>query len=98
MPPPPDFLQVRDGLVLVAVRIQPRASQNEIVGPIEAELKIKIAAPPVDSAANDALLRFLAGRLDCPRGAIQLVRGQKSRHKIVSIRGLDPDTIRTLLS
>jgi|ERR1043166_7648708 uncharacterized protein (TIGR00251 family) len=98
MQPTPDFLQVRDDLVFIAIKVQPRAARNEIVGPINAALKIKITAPPVDSAANDALLRFLSERLHCPRGAVQIVRGQKSRHKIVSVHGLDLDTIRRLLS
>ena len=52
------------------------------------ELKIKITAPPVDSAANEALVQFLAAKLDCSKGAVRLVRGQTSRHKIVAITGL----------
>jgi uncharacterized protein (TIGR00251 family) len=89
----PPFLQTRDGLVYLAVKVQPRASANEIVAPHGNELKIKVTAPPVDSAANETLLEFLAGRLDCAPRAVQLVRGATSRHKLVSISGLSAETV-----
>ncbi len=73
---------------MLSVKLQPRASNNEIGTPVGGELKIKVTAPPVDAAANEALLRLLADRLDCSRGSVQLVRGQTSRHKTVGIRGL----------
>ena len=84
---PPFLRPQKDGLAL-AVKLQPRASRNEIGEPLGDELKIKVTAPPVDAAANEALLRLLAERLDCPRGAVQLVRGQTSRHKTILIQGL----------
>lgn len=77
-----------DGLLL-AVKVQPRASANAIVGPLGAELRIKVTAPPVDAAANEALIRFLAEKLDCPRNCIELFRGHTSRHKLLKLRGLD---------
>lgn len=84
----PAFLRpAKDGLLL-SIRVQPRASQDAIAESLGEELKIRIAAPPVDDAANEALTRFLAQRLGCPRGHIRLVRGRTSRHKVVSIRGL----------
>ncbi len=86
----PAFLQVHDHGVCLAVRLQPRAARNEIVGPVGNELKIQVTAPPVDAAANEALLRLLAEALACPRGAVQLVRGNTSRHKQVAVRGLSP--------
>jgi len=46
------------------------------------ELRIKVTAPPVDAAANEALIKLLAEKLDCARGLVELVRGHKSRHKI----------------
>jgi hypothetical protein len=73
--------------VLIRVKVQPRATRTAVEGPLGNELKIRIAAPPVDDAANAALLRFLAECLDCPRGHVQLVRGQKSRNKILVIAG-----------
>ena len=49
--------------------------------PLGDELKIKVTAPPVDAAANQALIELLAEKLDCPRGRVELIRGQTSRHK-----------------
>ena len=89
----PPFLRTHADGVYLAVKVQPRASRNEIGEAVGAELKIKVTAPPVDSAANEALLRLLAETLGCPRGAVQLVRGQTSRHKVVLIRGLSVASI-----
>ncbi len=83
-----EFLSAHQNGVYLAVRLQPRASSNEIVETIGDELKIKVTAPPVDAAANEALLKLLKEKLDCPRSALQLVRGQTSRHKVVFIQGL----------
>jgi len=85
----PTFVRVQpDGVVVLSLKVQPRASENEISGAVGNELKIRITAPPVDSAANEALLRFLSEKLDCPASAVQLIRGATSRHKIVAIHGL----------
>lgn len=84
----PPWLRAVSGGVELAIKLQPRASREEICGEIGAELKIKVTAPPVDSAANEALVRFLAEKLDCPRGAVQLVRGLTSRHKTVRVTGI----------
>ncbi len=84
----PPFLRAHADGVYLAVKVQPRASKNEIGEPLGHELKVKVTTPPVESAANEALLRFLAGQLNCPRGAVELVRGQTSRHKVVFVRGL----------
>jgi len=88
----PAFLRVEPDGVLLSVKLQPRASVNEIGEPLGNELRIKVAAPPVDSAANDALVRFLADTLDCPRNRIELVRGHKSRHKILKLHGITAET------
>ena len=73
--------------VYLSVKLQPRASRNEVQGLHGAELKICVTAPPVDSAANSALIEFLAERLGVGRGAVQLTRGQTSRHKTIFIAG-----------
>lgn len=86
--PPPAFVTTQPDGVLLAIKLQPRASKNEIGEPLGDELRIKVTAPPVDSAANEALLRLLAETLDCPRSKVELVRGQTSRHKLVKIYGL----------
>ncbi len=73
------------------MKLQPRATANEICTPLGDELKIKVTAPPVDAAANEALMALLAKRLDCARGRVELVRGHKSRHKIVKLHGFTPE-------
>ena len=84
----PSFIRVQNDGVYLAVKLQPRASKNEIGEAPDNELKIKVTAPPVDAAATAALLRLLAETLQCPRGAVQLVRGQTSRHKTICITGM----------
>ncbi len=69
------------------MKLQPRASRNEIGEALGDELRVKVTAPPVDSAANQALVELLAETLGCPRGKVELVRGQTSRHKTVKIYG-----------
>lgn len=85
----PPWLQVQSGGVQLELRIQPRASRTEVAGVMGQALKIRVAAPPVDDAANAALLRFLADRLDCPRSTVRLVRGRSSRQKVVRVDGVD---------
>src|SRR6266571_4320071 len=85
------FLRAQDNSVLLAVKLQPRASRTEIDQPQGGELKIKVTAPPVDSAANEALIRFLAERLDCPRNRVELVRGHTSRHKLLKLHGISAE-------
>ena len=95
----PAFMRIQRGAVCLAIRLQPRASKNAIDAPLGSELKIKVTAPPVDSAANEALIRLLAEALHCPRGSIQLVRGQTARHKVVQVQGMSPeDVLARLLS
>jgi uncharacterized protein len=86
--PVPPFLRPHADGVYLQIKLQPRASHDEIGEALGSELKIKVTAPPVDAAANEALLRLLADRLGCPRGSVQLVRGQTSRHKVIFVRGL----------
>lgn len=89
----PGFLRVQADGLLLAVKLQPRASVNGIGEPLGDELRIKVTAPPVDAAANEALLRLLAETLDCPRGRVELVRGHTSRHKVVKLHGLTAATV-----
>src|SRR4249919_277500 len=89
----PAFLRVQPDGVLLSVKLQPRASANEIGEPLGNELRIKIAAPPVDSAANEALIRFLSEKLDTPRNRIELLLGRTSRHKQIKIYGVSAEQI-----
>lgn len=93
----PDFLRAQaDGLVL-SIKVQPRASKNEIKAAQGGELKVCVTAPPVDAAANEALIRFLAETLGCGRNQIEIMRGHKSRHKILKLYGLTAETVITRL-
>jgi len=71
----PAFLRVQTDGVLLSVKLQPRASANEIGEALGAELRIKVTAPPVDAAANEALMKLLAQQLHCPRNRVDIVRG-----------------------
>ncbi len=86
----PGYLKVQTDGVLLSVKVQPRASRNEIGDALGNELRIKVTAPPVDAAANEALVRLLAETLDCPRSKVELLRGQTSRHKVLKLHGLSP--------
>lgn len=83
---------------MLAVKLQPRASANEIGGPLGNELRIKVTAPPVDAAANEALIRLLADALDCPRSRVELVRGHTSRHKVIKLHGISVEAVLQVVS
>jgi uncharacterized protein (TIGR00251 family) len=91
--PLPNFLRAHPDGVLLSVKLQPRASKNEIGAPLGDELKIKVTAPPVNAAANQALIGLLAEKLDCSRGRVELIRGQTSRHKTVKLYGFMPEEV-----
>lgn len=90
---PPTFLRAQTDGVLLSVKVQPRASSNEIGGPLGSELRIKVTAPPVEAAANEALVRFLAEKLACVRRRVELVRGRTSRHKLVKLHGFSSEDV-----
>lgn len=96
--PLPGFLSVQPDSVTLAVKVTPRAPKDEIGEALGAELRVKVTAPPVDSAANEALIRLLAEKLGCPRSAVQIMRGQTSRHKVVKVRGVSAAAIVAKLS
>ena len=93
----PPFLRVQPDGVLLSVKLQPRASANEIGEALGNELRIKVTAPPVDAAANKALIKLLALQLHCPRNRVDLVRGHTSRHKTVKLYGLAAEDVVTKL-
>jgi len=88
----PNYLRVEPNALLLSVKVQPRASSDEIGEPLGNELRVKVTAPPVDAAANEALIRLLADRLDCSRSRVELVRGHTSRHKVVKLHGVSVET------
>lgn len=96
--PVPGYLRTYPDGVLLAVKLQPRASTNEIGEPFGNELRIKVTAPPVDDAANEALLRLLAETLACSRNQIELMRGRTSRHKLIRLRGISVEGVLAKMS
>ena len=77
--------------VTVAVRLQPKASKNKIIGLHAGELKISVTAPPVDGKANRALIKLLANTLGVPKTSISIQSGETGRHKTICIAGLKID-------
>ena len=72
----------------LALKVIPNAPRNEIAGRLGDAIKVKIHAPPLEGRANDALCEFLAERLNVPRRAVTVVRGDTSRQKVVRVDGL----------
>jgi uncharacterized protein len=89
-------VQVRGNTVRVSVHVQPRATRSEIVGLHGAALKVRLQAPPVDGAANEALVVLLADRLGVARRAVKVVAGASSRAKMVEVEGTTEDAVRAL--
>jgi uncharacterized protein len=77
-----------NGSVTFSVRVVPRSSRNQIVGVEGGALKIKLTAPPVEGAANAALIEFVAEWLGVRRSAVSIVSGDKARNKIVRVNGV----------
>lgn len=76
----------------LSVRLTPRASREGIEGVRDGVLQVRVSAPPVDGAANEALLRLLAKRLGVPRSALTIVLGDTARTKVVEVDGIDEST------
>ncbi len=82
-----DLREDKDG-VTFRVRVQPRASRNQLAGVMDGALKVRLAAPPVEGEANEACLGFLAGLLGVPGKSVSLVSGHTGRNKTVRVQGL----------
>src|ERR1044072_4779820 len=78
--------------VTIRVYVAPRSSANKVAGAHNGALKIALTAPPVEGAANKALIEFLARLLGVPKGSIRLLSGETSRNKLVRIEGIDAQT------
>jgi uncharacterized protein (TIGR00251 family) len=82
---------------LLAVRVQPRAKRDEVVGERAGAVVIRVSAPPVDGKANAALCRFVAARAGVPRSAVTVVRGESARDKLLRVEGIDAEALRAAL-
>ena len=90
-------IEERDGRARFAVRVSPRASREAILGVHDGALKVALTAPPVEGAANAALIALFARLLGVPKKAIAIVSGQGSRTKRVEIAGATAEQVRALL-
>jgi uncharacterized protein len=89
--------QPERGVVIFSVRVQPRASKDEVAGEMAGALKIRLRAPAVEDRANEALVEYLAGLLKTPKSAVRLLSGERSRTKRIEIRGVTRQQILALL-
>ena len=81
-------LTARDNTLTFAVRVQPRASQTAIVGDLDGALKLRLAAPPVDGAANEELIRWLAKFFNVSRGNVEIISGATAKLKLIRLTGI----------
>lgn len=88
--------QAPDGSLTLTLHIQPGAKKTQCAGLHGDALKIRLAAPPVDGKANEALIRFLADTLGIPRSDITLKSGHSARRKVIEVTGVSHDTMANL--
>lgn len=90
-------MQTVAGGVRLSVRVQPKASANAVTGIHGDALKVRITAPPVDGAANEALVELLSATFGIPQYAITIVAGAGSRSKVVQLAGLTEERVRSMV-
>ncbi len=88
----------KNGAVELVVYVQPRARKSEVVGSFNGMPRLKIAAPPVDNAANAAVIEFFARLLRIPKSRIHIVSGEKSREKRLRFEGVPVSTVAELVT
>lgn len=81
-----------------AIKVQPRAKRNAIVGTLGDALKVSLTAPPVDGKANEACIDFFAKLLKVPRSSVTIAAGQTSRNKVIRVAGLSAKEVESRLS
>ena len=82
---------------VLSIVVVPRAGKSSIAQLSDGTIQVRVAAPPVDGAANAALLRFLADIFDVPRSRLEIISGVSSRRKRIVFAGLAPDEVETRL-
>lgn len=86
-----------NGTVSFAVRVVPRASKTEIVGELDGAVKVRVASPPVDGAANTEIVKFLSKRIGVARSSVEIVSGLTSKTKRIRIIGVTAEALRAAL-
>ena len=94
----PPWLKAVPGGVELSVLVQPRASRTRVLGEHDGQLKIQLAAPPVDGEANAALVEFLGKLLGVPRRQVSLIAGDASRRKRVVIQGVEIAQVQAVMN
>lgn len=84
----------KDGRLLLSIHAKPRAKKSQVRGVRDGGLELAVAAPPIDGAANDEIVRFLGEWLGVPKRDIEIVRGTSGRAKIVALGGITEDALR----
>ena len=87
---------IRDGQLVFRVQVAPRSSRSEVVGEHNGALRVRLAAPPVDGAANEELIHVLAKTFKVSRSAVTILSGHSSRLKQVSINGVSVSALDSL--
>ena len=87
-----------DAGVRLDIRVVPRSPRDRIDGVRDGRLVVRVTAPPVDAAANEAVVRLLAEVLDVPRRSIRIVTGETARNKTIEIAGAEARAIRARLA
>ncbi|MGH9818593.1 MAG: DUF167 domain-containing protein [Pyrinomonadaceae bacterium] len=82
---------------MFGVRVMPRASNSKISGEFDGALKVRIAAPPVDGAANAEIVKLFAKTLGVPKSSVEIVSGQTSKTKQMRITGITAEEFRRIL-
>lgn len=83
----------KDGALIFNVRVVPRASKSEIVGEHDGTLKIRVALPPVDGAANAELIKILSKEFNISKSAVEILSGQTSKLKQIKISGVSQNVL-----
>lgn len=81
----------------IEFHVQPRASKTQVAGLHDGRVRVRLAAPPVDDAANEALVAFVAQRLGVPKRQVQIVGGRTSRRRVLEIEGVTSERALTAL-
>lgn len=81
----------------VAIRVQPRGSRNEVVGERGGAIAVRVTAPPAEGRANAAVIELVARAAGVPRRKVELVRGERSREKLVRVAGMSAPQLRAAL-
>ena len=90
-----DWYRRNGETILLTLHVQPGTKRSEVAGLHGGALKIKLAAPPVEGRANEALLKFIAGLFGVPQRNVELKQGGQSRHKVVAVTGskVEPESV-----